>query len=176
MGDGRGVGFAENSVSAHHRKLLNEAKEFTDKANQLSNLVDERKAQLENRVKNNIPFNKEELAEAEILGVKVKEDKSDVVETDDIRIIDGNIYYKDKKATTAKAGYAWFTNNKSRFNGKRESIMLPEFLDTNKKQTYRYYLTQRPPAPGAIPRGSKNTVSFDTKQEVDGLEVWGYVS
>jgi hypothetical protein len=175
MGDGRGVGFAENSVSAHHRKLLNEAKEFTDKANQLSNLVDERKAQLENRVKNNIPFNKEQLAEAEILGVKVKEDKSDVVETDDIRIIDGNIYYKDKKATTAKAGYAWFTNNKSRFNGERKSIMLPEFLDTNKKQTYRYYLTQRPPAPGAIPRGSKNTVSFDTKQEVDGLEAWGYV-
>ena len=42
-------------------------------------------------------------------------------------------------------------------------------------QTYRYYLTQRPPAPGAIPRGSKNTVSFDTKQEVDGLEAWGYV-
>ena len=32
------------------------------------NLVDERKAQLENRVKNNIPFNKEQLAEAEILG------------------------------------------------------------------------------------------------------------
>ena len=50
-------------------------------------------------------------------------------------------------------------------------------MDTPKtdKQLYRYYLTQRPPAPGAIPRGSKNTVSFDTKQEVDGLEVWGYV-
>ena len=47
--------------------------------------------------------------------------------------------------------------------------------ETTNKQTYRYYLTQRPPAPGAIPRGSKNTVSFDTKQEVDGLEAWGYV-
>jgi len=37
--------------------------------------------------------------------------------------------------------------------------------------TYRYYMTQRPPSPGAQPRGSINVVSYDNKK--DGA--WGYV-
>lgn len=43
-------------------------------------------------------------------------------------------------------------------------------------EMYRYYLTQRPPSPGAIPKGAKNVVSFDSRQYVDdvGKEAWGY--
>ena len=37
-----------------------------------------------------------------------------------------------------------------------------------KKQTYRYYLTQRPPSPGTFPKGT-DIVSFDDK--TDGA--WG---
>ena len=55
-----------------------------------------------------------------------------------------------------------------------EERNVVEKADTEEK-TYRYYLTQRPPSPGAIPSGSINTVSFDDKQDVDGLEAWGYV-
>ena len=57
---------------------------------------------------------------------------------------------------------------------KKEVIVETQQDTKEETQAYRYYLTQRPPAPGAIPRGSKNTVSFDTKEEVDGLEAWGY--
>lgn len=37
--------------------------------------------------------------------------------------------------------------------------------------TYRYYMTQRPPSPGAQPKGSTNLVIYDTKTE----GAWGYV-
>ena len=36
---------------------------------------------------------------------------------------------------------------------------------------YRYYMTQRPPGPGAQPRGSINIVAYDAK--TDGA--WGYI-
>lgn len=43
-------------------------------------------------------------------------------------------------------------------------------------ELYRYYLTQRPPGPGTIPKNSANVVSFDTKTYVPeiGREAWGY--
>ena len=115
--DGRPLGTTENLTSAHHRKLLNEAKEFSDKAKELKKQIDDRKQQLENRVRNDIPLY-DYAEEAKVLGVKAK--KEVIVETQ-----------QDTKEET---------------------------------QAYRYYLTQRPPAPGAIPRGSINTVSFDTKE------------
>lgn len=45
------------------------------------------------------------------------------------------------------------------------------------KTLYRYYLTLRPPSPGAQPKGFINAVSFDEKKYIDdiGREAWGYV-
>lgn len=42
---------------------------------------------------------------------------------------------------------------------------------------YRYYLTQRPPMPGAFPRFAANVVAFDDRKEVPNLasNAWGYV-
>lgn len=51
-------------------------------------------------------------------------------------------------------------------------------LQDVKEQTelYRYYLTQRPPGPGTIPKNAANVVSFDKKTYVPeiGREAWGY--
>lgn len=40
----------------------------------------------------------------------------------------------------------------------------------------RYYCIMRPPAPGAIPPGAHNIVSFDERQYVPEIErmAWGY--
>lgn len=42
---------------------------------------------------------------------------------------------------------------------------------------FRYYLTERPPMPGAFPRFAANVVSFDERKEVPnlGYNAWGYV-
>lgn len=42
---------------------------------------------------------------------------------------------------------------------------------------FRYYMTQRPPTPGAFPRFAANVVSFDERKEVPnlGCNAWGYV-
>ena len=41
----------------------------------------------------------------------------------------------------------------------------------------RYYLTQRPPAPGSFPRQAKRIEAFDTKMFIEeiGREAWGFV-
>lgn len=46
-----------------------------------------------------------------------------------------------------------------------------EETTTEEPKTYRYMTTQRPPGPGAVPRGAVNVESFDDK--TDGA--WGYV-
>ena len=47
----------------------------------------------------------------------------------------------------------------------------------NENGLYRYYLKERPPSPGAQPRGQKNIVSFDDRKFIDEAksEAWGYV-
>lgn len=41
----------------------------------------------------------------------------------------------------------------------------------------RYYLTQRPPSPGAFPGKPVRVVSFDSKKHVEaiGCRAWGWV-
>ena len=42
-------------------------------------------------------------------------------------------------------------------------------------EPHRYYLTQRPPSIGTHPNGALKTVSFDSKQDFEGVNCWGYV-
>ena len=51
--------------------------------------------------------------------------------------------------------------------GKGDNISIDE--------PYRYYLTQRPPSLGTHPNGTSNIVSFDNKQEFEGVNCYGYV-
>ena len=42
---------------------------------------------------------------------------------------------------------------------------------------YRYYCIMRPPAPGAIPNGAQDVVSYDERRYVPEIDrmAWGYV-
>lgn len=40
---------------------------------------------------------------------------------------------------------------------------------------YRYYLTQRPPSPGAIPNKFINAESFDDRTLIGNHKCWGWV-
>lgn len=61
-----------------------------------------------------------------------------------------------------------------------KNIKEPPTLENNSKseilnEPYRYYLTQRPPSIGTHPNGASNIVSFDNKQEFEGINCYGYV-
>lgn len=43
------------------------------------------------------------------------------------------------------------------------------------EEPYRYYLTQRPPSIGTHPNGTSNIISFDNKQDFEGVDCYGYV-
>ena len=48
-------------------------------------------------------------------------------------------------------------------------------IGIDEEEPYRYYLTQRPPSIGTQPSGASNIVSFDSKQDFDGVNCYGYV-
>lgn len=58
------------------------------------------------------------------------QNETDVVETDDLRLVDGVEYRKLKGAANAPVGMAWFGNGKSRFNkdGGYRQVLLPDRL------------------------------------------------
>lgn len=45
------------------------------------------------------------------------------------------------------------------------------------RNSFRYYLTQRPPMPGTFPSGATKVVSFDDRTKIKNLArgAWGYV-
>ena len=49
-------------------------------------------------------------------------------ETDNVRIINGEVYTKDDGALMAKRGFDFFSNKHSRFSGKRKTLQLPSKL------------------------------------------------
>ena len=61
-----------------------------------------------------------------------------------------------------------------------EKLSYSELIDklnpnNNVNEPHRYYLTQRPPSIGTHPNGALKTVSFDNKQNFEGVNCWGYV-
>ncbi len=60
-----------------------------------------------------------------------------------------------------------------------KKIVAPQPAEqpTANAKPYRYYLTSRPPSPGAQPSGYTNVVTFDDKQYIPdiGKDAWGYV-
>lgn len=86
----------------------------------------------------------------------------------------GSVIYdlKDNQETNTEV-IAEPTTNEIETNEQivKEEERVVEQANTEEKQTYRYYLTQRPPSPGTFPKGTTNVVSFDDK--TDGA--WGYV-
>ena len=55
-------------------------------------------------------------------------------ESDDVRIVDGEVFQKLKSAQTARHGYAWFNNGKPRFGEGYKSIQLTDRLPDLAKQ------------------------------------------
>lgn len=83
--------------------------------------------------------------------------------------------YKEKSSDYLEISEAKLNKIEDIQSSITQTKALLKEIDVEIEEPYRYYLTQRPPSIGTHPNGTSNVVSFDTKQEFEGINCYGYV-
>ncbi|WP_432718990.1 lytic transglycosylase domain-containing protein [Pectinatus frisingensis] len=98
------------------------------------------------------------------------------IDTNDVRNVNGETFYKTDGAVTAPQGQAWFDNHVSRFSGNRKSILLPDRIDSSMPEVIAPIGTDTPKmvdnaSTSAVPEMAKTPIESDIANAADSEDV-----